>query len=167
MPAGTIGERPQSRHIGWYVEAWKKFAVFRGRASRQEYWMFVLFNFVVTFVLGLVDATLSNQNGVRLLVGIYALAVIIPSLAAAVRRMHDTGHRGWWLLVPVVNLIFGVSEGERHDNSYGPNPWGFVDGATQRLSVVAIAAVVVLFVVIVAVVMGAIVISTVSEAGAR
>jgi uncharacterized membrane protein YhaH (DUF805 family) len=72
--------------------------------------------------------TLAIQQ-VSILGGIYGLAVLIPGLAVAVRRLHDTGRSGWWLLIGLVPLIgaivlivFMATDGEPGDNAYGPNP---------------------------------------------
>jgi len=110
----------------WYLTVLKKYAEFSGRARRKEYWFFVLFNIIISFVLGLVDGFV-GLGGV--LGGIYALAVLIPSIAVGVRRLHDTGRSGWWLLiglVPIIGLIvlivFMVGDSESGSNQYGPNP---------------------------------------------
>ncbi|WP_046004541.1 DUF805 domain-containing protein [Pseudoalteromonas rubra] len=115
-----------------YLSALKKYAVFNGRARRKEYWLFMLCNIIVTIVLGLVDMTLglySEESGFGLLSGLYALAVIIPSIALSIRRLHDTGRSGWWILIslvpvigPLVLLVFYVIDSTPGDNDYGPNP---------------------------------------------
>jgi uncharacterized membrane protein YhaH (DUF805 family) len=114
--------------IQWYTEVLKKYAVFTGRARRAEYWSFWLVNFVIIVVLSVVGGFLGRAVG-SFLVGIYSLAVLVPHLAVAVRRLHDTGKSGWWvliLLVPFVGwialLILLVLEGQPGDNEYGPNP---------------------------------------------
>jgi len=111
--------------MDWYVEVLKKYVEFNGRARRKEYWMFFLINFVIALALGVVDAVL----GFGLLGGLYALAVLLPSLAVTVRRLHDTGRTGWWILIGlipligiIVILIFMVLEGQPGDNAYGPDP---------------------------------------------
>ncbi len=118
--------------MSWYLEAIKKYAVFSGRSRRKEYWYFVLFNIVVSIVLGWIDALLGTRGsyaGAGLLSGIYGLAVIIPSLAVTVRRLHDIDRSGWWILInlipligTIVLLVFAVSEGTPGTNRYGPNP---------------------------------------------
>jgi len=118
--------------MNWYLEVLRKYAVFSGRARRKEYWFFVLFNIIVSIVLAVVDniiGTYDAQNGIGLLGGIYALAVLIPGIAVSVRRLHDTGRSGWWLLlilVPVIGaivvLIFMVLDSKPGENEYGPNP---------------------------------------------
>ena len=118
--------------MNWYLEVLKKYAVFSGRARRKEYWMFFLFNLIITLVLALIDSlmgTFSPQAGLGLLSGLYSLAVLIPSIAVTVRRLHDTGRSGWWILIGlipfiggIVLLIFMVLDSEPGANQYGPNP---------------------------------------------
>lgn len=120
--------------MNWYLDVLKKYTVFTGRARRKEYWMFFLFNLIVLFVLSAVDAmtgTLSEASGLGLLSGIYALGVLLPTIAVAIRRLHDTNRSGWWLLinfVPVIGsivlLIFMVLDSKPGPNKYGPNPKG-------------------------------------------
>lgn len=117
--------------MNWYLEVFRKFADFSGRARRTEYWMFVLFNVIINILLAILDGMLgtSNREGFGLLRGIYTLIVLIPSLAVSVRRLHDTGRSGWWLLlsfVPCVGgiilLVFMIQDSEPGENAYGPNP---------------------------------------------
>lgn len=120
--------------MNWYLEVLKKYAVFSGRARRKEYWFFFLFSLIISIVLAVVDGmtgSFSAEAGVGLLGGIYALAVLIPGLAVSVRRLHDTGRSGWWLLIaliPVIGaivlLVFMVLEGKPGTNQYGSNPKG-------------------------------------------
>jgi uncharacterized membrane protein YhaH (DUF805 family) len=105
----------------WYLGVWKKFAEFKGRARRKEYWYFVLFNVIIQMVLSFIGRSIS-QNAYTILTSLYSLAIIIPTIAVGVRRMHDTEHSGWWLLVPIVNLVFALTEGTKGDNKYGPDP---------------------------------------------
>ena len=102
-----------------YLAVLKKYAVFNGRARRREYWMFILINLIIAFVLGFIGGLAANSS---LLGTLYSLAVLLPTIAAGVRRMHDTDHSGWWLLFPVVNLIFAVQEGQRGNNRFGSDP---------------------------------------------
>ena len=105
--------------MNWYLEVLKKYAVFSGRARRKEYWMFVLFNFIIIFVLELIGGGMRKSYSVPST--IYQLAVLVPSIAVGVRRMHDTNHNGWWIICPVVNLVFAVTEGTKGENRYGPD----------------------------------------------
>ncbi len=105
----------------------KKYAVFEGRARRMEFWMFVLFNFIAIVVLSLVDAII----GIPILAPLYSLAVLIPSIAVTVRRLHDIDFVGWWFFisfVPAVGglilLVFMVLPGTPGDNRFGSNPKG-------------------------------------------
>lgn len=92
----------------------KKYADFSGRASRSEYWWFVLFNILGSFALMVVSGAIGYIFGgisaVFSAIGtfIYSLAVIIPSIAVMVRRLHDTGRSGWWFFIffaPFVGYI--------------------------------------------------------------
>ena len=116
----------------WYLEALKKYAVFSGRARRKEYWYFVLFNIVISFVIGFVEGFTGVSTGpggwgpISLL---YDIAVLVPSIAVGVRRMHDTDRSGWWLLVslvPVIGWILVIiwlsNDSQKEANEYGPNP---------------------------------------------
>jgi uncharacterized membrane protein YhaH (DUF805 family) len=118
--------------MNWYVEVLKKYAVFDGRASRTEYWMFVLFNFLISFALAVIDGVsglTKATGGIGPLGALYALAVLLPGIAVVIRRLHDTGRSGWWFLVvlipcigPFVLLVFLVTDSDPGDNQYGPNP---------------------------------------------
>ena len=111
--------------MNWYLKVLKNYAVFTGRARRKEYWMFILFNSIVVFLLGVVDGaagTFDEISGQGYISGLYNLAVIIPAIAVAVRRMHDVGKSGWYLLIPLYNLILACTDGDSGDNEYGSNP---------------------------------------------
>src|SRR5690606_3667872 len=110
----------------YYLNVLKyKYAEFEGRARRSEFWYYALFNFIISIGLGMVDAF----TGLGFLSSVYGLAVIIPGIAVGIRRLHDTGKSGWWLLVsfvPVVGwiilLVFFLQDSQLHDNQYGPSP---------------------------------------------
>ena len=112
----------------------KKYACFSGRARRQEYWLFFLFNFIAAFVVGFIGGFLASVTGVdafAFLGAIYNLAVLIPSFAVFCRRMHDTGRSGWWWLIGlipfvggIVLLVFCCLDSQPGENQYGPNPKG-------------------------------------------
>lgn len=123
--------------MSWYLKVLKNYAGFSGRARRQEYWFFVLFNFIITLVLIFVDAiigTLNPQTGLGVLSGLYSLAVFIPAFAVTVRRLHDTSRTGWWLLIgfipligAIVLLVFMFLDSTSGTNEYGPDPKGVQD----------------------------------------
>ena len=103
----------------WYLKVVRdNYANFNGRARRKEYWMFVLFNAII----GTAIAFIGGFVGFYLLGTIYNVAIIIPSIAVAVRRMHDVGKSGWFLLIPIYSFILAVSDSEAAENKYGPNP---------------------------------------------
>lgn len=114
--------------MNWYLSVWKKFATFDGRARRTEYWMFFLFNLIISFAIGFVEgmAGLTNQTGSGPISSLYSLGVLIPSLAVGVRRMHDSDHSGWWIIVPIANLVFLITDGTAGPNRFGPDPKGAV-----------------------------------------
>lgn len=103
----------------WYLDVLKKNAVFIGRARRKEYWMFFLFNLIIFYGLEFFDTLIDGPGVFGFL---YILAVLIPSVAVGIRRMHDTDHSGWWLLLPIVNLVFLVQDSQQGDNRFGSNP---------------------------------------------
>ena len=110
----------------WYLVVLKKYAVFSGRARRKEYWMFFLFNIIIAFSLGFIEGLLGSPGVIGM---IYSLAVLIPGIAVSVRRLHDTGRSGWWLLIAlipligsIVLLVFMVQEGKDEENDFGENP---------------------------------------------
>lgn len=124
----------------WFLSVLKtKYADFEGRAQRQEYWMYTLFVILIFIALGIVTgigAAISDILGV-LLSGVLVLAaigLIVPSLAIAIRRLHDTGRSGWWFLIsviPIVSvvgsivlLVFYCLDSQPGENQYGPNPKG-------------------------------------------
>lgn len=118
--------------MNWYIDGLKKYAVFEGRAHRTAYWMFFLISVIAVAVLGVADNVLGTvtSSGAGGLSSIYSLATLLPGLGLGVRRLHDTGRSGWWLLialVPIVGaivlLIYFVQDSQPGANAYGPNPW--------------------------------------------
>ena len=118
--------------MNWYIHVLKNYAVFKGRAQRQEYWYFFLFNIIISIALSMLDSALGNPGageGVGVIGSVYSLAVLIPSIAVGVRRLHDTGRTGWWMfigLIPLVGILvllyFFVQDSQHEANEYGPNP---------------------------------------------
>jgi uncharacterized membrane protein YhaH (DUF805 family) len=120
--------------VDWYLAVLRKYAVFDGRARRKEYWMFCLVSILVSLAIGFASGFVGGMLGlsesvITMLALGYTLAVLIPSLAVAVRRLHDTGRSGWWLLIvlvplvgAIVLLVFSVQDSEPGANSYGKNP---------------------------------------------
>ncbi|GLI42943.1 DUF805 domain-containing protein [Glycomyces algeriensis] len=123
------------------MTALKKYAVFSGRSRRREFWWFVLINFIISSIIGCLsnrpddanywDYLGDDPNFWNYLGLVYGLAVLIPTIAVQVRRLHDTGRTGWWWfigLVPcvgwIVLLVFNLFDSEPGPNKYGPNPKG-------------------------------------------
>ena len=104
--------------MNYYLNVLKNYATFSGRASRSEYWYFVLFNSIIAFAIGFVSGLLR----INMLSIIYTLFMLIPSIAVAVRRMHDVGKSGWFLLIPIYNLVLACTEGTKGENQYGVDP---------------------------------------------
>jgi uncharacterized membrane protein YhaH (DUF805 family) len=102
----------------WYLAVLKKYADFNGRARRSEYWYFALFNFLISMTLMVIGYSLR----IPVLNSIYSLGVLLPSLAVAIRRMHDVNKSGWYILIPIYNLILAFTEGTKGPNDYGPDP---------------------------------------------
>lgn len=105
--------------MNYYFKVLQNYAVFEGRARRSEYWYFVLFNFIVSMILAMIDVFVLNMS---VLQNIYALAVLLPTIGVTIRRMHDVGKSGWYMLIPIYNLILAVTEGDQGPNEYGPDP---------------------------------------------
>ena len=97
----------------YYLKALQKYATFTGRARRSEFWYFLLFNLIIAFAFKFVSPQLAY---------LYALAILVPSIAAGVRRMHDVGLNGWIILIPIYNLIIAYHDGVKGDNEYGADP---------------------------------------------
>lgn len=131
--------------MDWYLKVIRQYFDFSGRARRKEYWYFALFNLLIFIGLAIIDNALgstiyvfgdsSDQSAIIItkqigaLTSLYYLFILIPSFAVAVRRLHDTGRSGWWLLLlllpligPIVLFIFYVLDSQPGTNEYGPNP---------------------------------------------
>ena len=107
--------------MNWYLKCLKQYADFSGRARRKEYWIFALFNFIIVLVLGFIESAtgIKTPGNPSILAPIYQLAILIPSIAVGVRRMHDVGKSGWFILIPIYNLILALTEGQKGENKYG------------------------------------------------
>jgi uncharacterized membrane protein YhaH (DUF805 family) len=110
----------------WYLKVLQNYVGFQGRARRTEYWMFVLFSAIATFIIGLIDGLVGLTP---ILTYLYALAVLLPSLAVIARRLHDTGRTGWWILIGLIPLVgsiilivFLCQDSQPAENNYGKNP---------------------------------------------
>ncbi|MFC4261652.1 DUF805 domain-containing protein [Ferruginibacter yonginensis] len=111
-----------------FIDAVKKclnnYANFNGRARRSEYWWFFLFNILIGIVAGIIDVAIFGKGpeDVGILGTTTSLALLLPNLAVAVRRVHDVGKSGWFILIPIYNLILVCTEGDMGSNEYGSDP---------------------------------------------
>jgi len=107
-----------------YFNVIKKYADFKGRASRKEYWLFFLANFIIylglAFFEGLIGVYPESEESI--FITIYQLFIFLPSLAVGVRRMHDANKSGWVLIIPIYNLIVALRKGTPETNKYGSPP---------------------------------------------
>lgn len=129
--------------MNWYVKVIKNYANFEGRARRQEYWMFVLFNMLFAFAAIILDnvfgITFSEQINYGPFYAIYSLAVFIPGLAVGIRRLHDIGKSGWYILLGLIPCIGSIwlivllaTDSQPGENEYGPNPKGIGNDPFQE-----------------------------------
>lgn len=105
----------------FYSKVWKNFAKFNGRAGIKEYWSFTLLNLIPAVLFGFFGGSISNEDP-SLIESLFNLAILIPSLAVGVRRMHDADKSGWFLFLPLVNLYFLVKTGSKGNNRFGSAP---------------------------------------------
>lgn len=110
----------------WYLRAIKQYLTFRGRASRQEYWMFALYNVVISIVLYVIGHKLGGGDKP---LGVYGLLILLPAFSLSVRRMHDINRSGWYILlglIPIVGpltlLYFKCRAGDIDENNFGAPP---------------------------------------------
>ena len=118
--------------MSWCLSVLKKYAVFSGRARRKEYWMFILFNMIFAFAAVIIDNVVGTAfDGISygLFYTLYVLAILVPSIAVIVRRLHDVGKSGAWFFIAFIPLIGGIwllillcTEGTQGVNGYGVNP---------------------------------------------
>lgn len=128
--ASHTSAREPRNIVDWYLSVLKKYAFFRGRARRKEYWMFCLANLIVGFIIDFVDVLITGgydwPGPIMLL---YSLFVFLPGLGVTIRRLHDVNRSGWWIFIiflpfigPILFLVFMLQDSYPGDNKYGPNP---------------------------------------------
>jgi uncharacterized membrane protein YhaH (DUF805 family) len=118
--------------MNWYFKVIKQYNDFTGRSGRKEFWTFVLFNILLVFALGFIDAIIGTSDAkieYGFLSGFYTLAVLVPFIALLVRRLQDVGESGWMILIafiPFVGAIWLIvlclKDGNPGEKQYGPNP---------------------------------------------
>lgn len=118
--------------MNWYLKVLQNYAGFEGRARRKEYWMFFLFNMLISYGLQIL-AVVTDTPILFFAYVLYAFGVLIPSIAVGVRRMHDVGKSGWFIIVPFYNLYLACTEGDQLDNQYGRNPKAEEETTLQKV----------------------------------
>ncbi len=118
--------------VEWYMLAMRRYLDFTGRSRRREYWFFALGNVIIGIALMLVERVTGMTSGVfgyGILTIVFDLLIVLPSLAVSIRRLHDTGRSGWWLLIGLVPILGGLVllyffllDSEPGINAYGLNP---------------------------------------------
>ena len=108
----------------YFIGALKKYADFTGRARRKEYWMFILFYLICYVALVVIDAAI----GTFFLAALFSLALFVPTISIAARRLHDTGRSGWWQLIALIPILGGIVllvflvQDSHEENEYGESP---------------------------------------------
>jgi len=112
-----------------YFSVLKKYVDFTGRASRKEFWMFVLVNIIISVIFSILTRIPILRVIFWIVFTLFSLAVLVPSIMLGIRRLHDINLSGWLMLlclIPVVNVVaiflLCVIEGNQYDNQYGPVP---------------------------------------------
>lgn len=124
--------------MNWYLDVLKNnYANFEGRARRKEYWMFTLFNAIVFCALIiLISISMDSYTGeigsigyiASVILLIYSLGIIVPSIAVTIRRLHDIDKSGWWYLISfvpfggIILFVFSILDGTQGNNRFGPDP---------------------------------------------
>ena len=112
-------------------DALKKYAVFSGRATRKEFWLFILLVVIASIAATFIDiamGTYDEEVSMGPVGGLVTLALLIPSIAVSIRRLHDTNRSGWWYLlgiIPIANLVlfvFFCFDGTKGENRFGLDP---------------------------------------------
>jgi uncharacterized membrane protein YhaH (DUF805 family) len=107
--------------FNYYIKAIVHYANFKGRARRKEYWFYVLYHSIFSVLLNFLSYSFPMLEAFYLSL-IYTGIMFVPSLAVAVRRMHDLGKSGFLILIPFYNLYLLLQPGEINANSYGEDP---------------------------------------------
>jgi uncharacterized membrane protein YhaH (DUF805 family) len=106
----------------------RNYATFSGRAPRSEYWYWALFILIISVVAMAIDAMLFSESGYNPVGMVVSLGLLIPNISVAVRRLHDIGRTGWWVLIAftiigiILLLVWACTKGTDGPNSYGQDP---------------------------------------------
>lgn len=134
-PMVMVSNRParMMSPVDSIVKCFQNYVGFDGRASRSEYWWFALAGFIASFIAGIFDAIIFGigLNDPTPFTWVVQLAILLPSLAVGIRRMHDHGKSGWFILIPIYNIVLFATEGQGWPNNYGPVPTNMPDNMNQ------------------------------------
>ena len=112
--------------INWYKKAvFENYGNFNGRARRKEFWFYLLCNYILLIIAMIIDNVAGLKFGGLPYGFVYmavALATFIPSLSVQARRLHDVGKSGWFMLIPIYNLVLYCTNGDQGQNEYGADP---------------------------------------------
>lgn len=112
----------------WYKKVvFENYANFEGRARRSEFWWFLLMHIIIMFLFVVAAASLKLPY----LQSIYSLLVMLPYFGVAIRRMHDIGKSGWYILIPIYNIVLFATEGNYGENEYGSDPKNNIDSINE------------------------------------
>lgn len=115
----SVASNDETNFIMHYVNAWKTAFVFNGRVRRRAYWLFVLVHAIVMILCAILDQAFRSGETIATL---YNIAAFLPGLSLGVKRMHDVGKNGWWVIVPFINIYYAVKDSDQSVNEYGPSP---------------------------------------------
>lgn len=118
--------------MNWYLKVISQYADFKGRARRKDFWMFTLFNSIVIYGLQIIALT-AEVPALLFAATIYTFAIVIPSIAVGVRRMHDVGKSGWYILIPIYSILLALYDGQMGENNYGADPSATPDAILQKV----------------------------------
>ena len=117
----------------WFIKCFKQYFDFRGRARRKEYWYFslflIIFSIIADWSARILGMLVGSYKVYLVLSLLFCIATLIPSISVSVRRLHDIGRRGWWLLlclVPIIGwiwlIVWACFDSKKGENKWGPNP---------------------------------------------
>lgn len=112
--------------MNYVVDALKKYKTVDGRARRSEYWYFILFYCIVSWLVGFISGLIGMP-----ILAILALPLIVPAWTVSFRRMHDIGKPWWYSLIPIYSFILAIKEGDKGSNAYGKDPKNEIDEVSQ------------------------------------
>jgi uncharacterized membrane protein YhaH (DUF805 family) len=116
-----------------FLECLKKYAVFKGRSRRSEFWIFMLVIFIIRLFFNFMYAFFLSATLLRVYIILFTQIIfLLPSITVFVRRMHDIGKSGWFCIIPFYNLYLACIDSDYGINKYGPNPKGIGNNESEE-----------------------------------